>query len=181
MLFILIVGMPGSGKSVVVEVARDLGLPVYTMGDVVREETSRRYGVITPELMVSTSRDLRRERGDNIIAVKTIERIREKEGAVVIDGVRSLVEVDEFRRHGEVIIIAVHASPRTRFKRLLERKRPGDPASYSEFLKRDMTELEFGIGSVIALADYMIVNESSIEDARKEAVRILREVVEKHG
>ncbi|MEM1596250.1 MAG: AAA family ATPase, partial [Desulfurococcaceae archaeon] len=40
-LFILIVGMPGSGKSLVVQAARDLGLPVYTMGDVVREETLR--------------------------------------------------------------------------------------------------------------------------------------------
>jgi len=39
---ILIAGMPGSGKSIVSSIARELGLPVYVMGDVVREEARRR-------------------------------------------------------------------------------------------------------------------------------------------
>lgn len=56
MLYILVAGMPGSGKSIVAEAARELGLPVYTMGDVVREEALKRYGVVSPELMVSLSR-----------------------------------------------------------------------------------------------------------------------------
>ena len=38
---------------------------------------------------------------------------------------------------------------------------------------RDLVELSFGIGDVIALADYMIVNEGSIEEAYKSAREIL--------
>lgn len=94
---------------------------------------------------------------------------------------RSLAEVEEFRKHGRVVIIAVHASPETRFKRLLKRGRPGDPGSYKEFAERDRTELEFGIGNVIALADYMIVNESSIEEAKAKALELLRMLVKAHG
>ncbi|ADV64894.1 AAA family ATPase [Desulfurococcus mucosus] len=181
MLFILVAGMPGSGKSIVVEAARKLGLPVYTMGDVIREEVARRYGVVTPELMVSTSSELRRKHGENIVAVRTIEKIGRENSVVVVDGVRSLIEVEEFKKHGDVVIVAVHASPRTRFRRLLERKRPGDPSSYEEFLKRDMTELGFGLGSVIALADYMIVNESSTREAEEEAFKILVNLVGRSG
>jgi len=184
MLFILVAGMPGSGKSIVVDAARELGLPVYTMGDVVREETYRRYGTISPELMVSTSEELRRMYGENIVAVRTIERIKQStgdSGVVVVDGVRSLIEVEEFRRHGETVILAVHASPKTRFKRLLQRRRPGDPSTYEEFYRRDITELGFGLGSVIALADYMIVNESSPEEAKAQALRILSSLVKNHG
>ncbi|MEM4904013.1 MAG: AAA family ATPase, partial [Desulfurococcaceae archaeon] len=74
--FILVTGMPGSGKSIVVSVAKELGIPVYTMGDVVRDETLRMYGTITPELMVETSRLLRERFGEDIIALRTLERVR---------------------------------------------------------------------------------------------------------
>jgi dephospho-CoA kinase len=179
-LFILVTGMPGSGKSVVVEEARSLVIPVYVMGDVVREEALRRYGRVTPELMVETSRLLRREHGEDVIAKRTLEKIRPCERVVVVDGVRSLREVEVFRRHGDVVVIAVHASPRTRFQRLLKRGRPGDPSNYEEFYKRDVTELGFGLGEVIALADYIIVNEGSIEETKARArelfEKLLREV-----
>ncbi len=35
-------GMPGSGKSLVVEAARELGYAIVVMGDVIREETKNR-------------------------------------------------------------------------------------------------------------------------------------------
>lgn len=178
-LFILITGMPGSGKSILVEEAKSLNLPVYVMGDVVREETMRRYGIVTHELMVETSKILREERGEEIIALRTIERIKPCEQVVVIDGVRSLREVEVFRRYGEVIIVAVHASPKTRFERLLKRNRPGDPSTYEEFYKRDMVELSFGLGSVIALADYVIINEGDINETRAKAREIFKNLIEK--
>lgn len=180
-LFIIVAGMPGSGKSIVVEAANKLNIPVYVMGDVIREETLKRYGIITPELMVETSRKLRLEHGDDIVAKKTLERIRPEDKIVLIDGTRSLKEIEVFRRNGEVVIIAVHASPRTRFKRLLERRRPGDPSSFEEFVKRDLTELDFGLGNVIALADYMIVNEGAIDDALSQSISVLKKLVKDHG
>ena len=39
---VVVVGMPGSGKGVFSDVARGSGIPVYVMGDIVREETIRR-------------------------------------------------------------------------------------------------------------------------------------------
>lgn len=182
MLFVLVTGMPGSGKSIVASTARELGIPVYTMGDVVREETLKRYGTVTPELMVETSRKLREEYGEDVVAVRTLERIiRENPLAkvVLIDGVRSVIEVEVFRKMGDVVIIAVHASPKTRFERLRKRGRPGDPSNFEEFKKRDMVELGFGLGSVIALADYMIVNEGTLEEAVEATRRILSELVGK--
>jgi dephospho-CoA kinase len=178
--FVLVTGMPGSGKSIVVEEAVNLGIPVYVMGDVVREETLKRYGKVTPDLMVKTSRDLREEHGEEVIALRTIERVKPCEKVVVIDGVRSLREVEVFKRYGSVITVAVHSSPKTRFERLLRRKRPGDPSTYEEFYERDMTELRFGLGDVIALADYVVVNEGDIEEVKAKSreifMKILKEV-----
>lgn len=173
-LLVLVTGMPGSGKTLVSGVARELGIPVYVMGDVVREETRRRGLEPTPENLNLVAMLLRREYGDTVVAERTLEKIlRDRPSLAVVDGVRSLREVEVFRRHGEVVIVAVHASPRTRFERLRRRGRPGDPRTWEEFHRRDMTELGFSLGSVIALADYMLVNESDPFLVRERARRLL--------
>lgn len=178
--FILVAGLPGAGKSIVASVAAKLGLPVYTMGDVVREEVKRRGLEPRPENFNRVARELRERYGPSVIAERTLERI-ERDGArgvILIDGVRSLDEVRVFRRHGPAVILAVHASPRTRFERLRSRGRPGDPKTWDEFEKRDLTELSFGLGHVIALADYMLVNERlSRNEFEEVAAATLREVI----
>ncbi len=177
--YLLVAGMPGAGKSVVARVARELGIPVFTMGDVVRREVERRGLPPTPANLNMVARELRRLYGKTVIAERTLEAIRESgvEGFVLVDGVRSLEEVEVFRRDGAVEILAVHASPRTRFERLRSRGRPGDPSTWEEFVERDMMELGFGLGNVIALADYMLVNDGvTLEEFRDAAKRLLTRI-----
>jgi len=172
-LIVCVAGMPGSGKSVFSRTAAEMGFPVLVMGDVVREEAARLGLEPTPENLSRVARMLRERYGPDVVAVRTAEKMRGLEGLVVVDGVRSLDEVRVFRRMGRVVIVAVHASPRTRFRRILARRRPGDPSTWEEFVARDMMELGFGLGSVIALADYMLVNEGGLEEFRREARRLL--------
>ncbi|MBS7620439.1 dephospho-CoA kinase, partial [Candidatus Bathyarchaeota archaeon] len=87
---------------------------------------------------------------------------------VVVDGIRSLDEVEVFRRVHSVKLISIHASPGTRFKRLSARGRSDDANQEKIMIERDLRELRFGIGSAIAMADYMVVNEGSIQDLRKK-------------
>lgn len=170
--------MPGSGKGVFVEVARnDYNLPVYTMGDVVREEALKRYGSAEPEHVLRTSIKLREEQGQDVIARRVYEEMDKGSNVVVVDGVRSLHEVEFFKSKGEVVVVAIHAPPRVRFERLLARNRPDDPKSWSEFKRRDEIELSLGVGSVIALADYVLINDSSVERAREEARRTLAAIL----
>ena len=177
-LIILVAGMPGSGKTMLSSVAREMGIPVYVMGDVIREEARRRGLEPTPANLNMVARLLREEHGPAVVAERVAEKLaRDTSRVVLVDGVRSLVEVEVFRRLGRVVIVAVHASPRTRFERLRRRGRPGDPVSWEEFRQRDMTELGFSLGSVIALADYMLVNESSQDEFRENARRLLEKLI----
>ncbi len=186
-LLVCIVGMPGSGKSIVSSIASEMGIPVLVMGDIVRNEASRLGLELTPENLNYVARMLREKHGPAAIALLMADELAQlmDEGhkVVVIDGVRSMKEIEVFRAkcRCEVAVIAVHSSPRTRFERLKRRGRPGDPKTYEEFVKRDYMELSFGIGEVIALADYMIVNEGGLEEARREARRILSKLVESCG
>ncbi len=159
-LFICITGMPGSGKSLVANIIRHLADTVISMGDVIRREAFRRGIAPTPKALMDLAKNIRREYGLNYVAVEVVKEVMERDvNVVVVDGVRSLDEVKTLGEYGEVYVIAVHSSPRTRFLRLSTRGRDGDPKDWYEFTQRDLAELELGVGSVIALADLMIVNE----------------------
>ncbi len=178
---ILVAGMPGSGKSVVAEAAREVGIPVLCMGDVVREEARRRGIEITRESLGLVALELRREHGMDAVAKMLFDKISELNSDVaLVDGVRSLEEVEFFRREFEaVVLVGVHASPKTRFERLRKRGRRDDPKSWSEFVDRDLRELELGLGSVIALSDVMLINECiSRDEALREAREILSRILD---
>jgi len=160
-LFIVaITGMPGSGKSTAAQALVTEGWKRVVMGDVIREETRRRGLVPDSKNTGDVMKQLRRERGEAAVAELCLEVIRKTESdRVVVDGIRSMAEVETFRKSAKVILIAVHASQQRRFALLKERGRSDDPFSYEMFLKRDERELEVGIGEAIALADEMVSNE----------------------
>ena len=167
-------GMPGSGKSVVARVAREMGFDVISMGDAVRAEARRRGLEPTGPNMRSLMLELRSERGPAAVAELCFPLIDKAGPEVLIEGIRSLEEVEAFNaRYGRVVLVAVHSSPKTRFERLRARGRPDDPRDWQEFLERDKAELSVGIGSAIAMADHMIVNEGTLEELAEEARELL--------
>jgi len=172
-------GMPGAGKDTVKKVVQKLGLPVIVMGDEVRAEAKRRGLAITPENLGGAMLQMRKEEGPAAVAKRCIPKIKAMESSVVfIDGIRSLHEIKEFKKEfPDFRILAVHASPKTRFKRLLKRGRKDDPQSWEGFIERDRRELEVGLGDVIATADYMVINEGTKRELEANLTRLLRREV----
>ncbi|MEM0245782.1 MAG: hypothetical protein QW649_03750 [Thermoplasmata archaeon] len=62
------------------------------------------------------------------------------------------------------------SSQKNRYERILKRGRKDDIKNFSQFIERENRELSWGLGNLIALADYFIVNEGTIEQY-KENVR----------
>ena len=134
-LVIGLAGMPGSGKSVVVDTARELGYDIVVMGDVIRQETLKRGLELTPQNVGKVMLQLREEGGNYVIAQKCIPKIEEQTSPkVLVDGLRSLYEADIFKEHfAKFSLVAVHASPETRFNRLSNRRRSDDPSRMESF------------------------------------------------
>jgi dephospho-CoA kinase len=190
MKIIGVTGLPGSGKSVVSKAARKLEIPIVRMGDVIRDEAKKRNQP-TGEVAV----ELRKEYGEFVVAERCVEMINDyfsnkntpssikvpglKCNIFMIEGIRSQYEVEIFKKYfNDFKIIAVHSTPKTRFKRLKRRMRPDDSKEESEFLLRDKRELNFGIGNVIATADYMIVNEGPLKKTKGIIRRILENEIQ---
>ena len=157
-------GLPGSGKGIVSDIATEKGAIIVSMGDIVREEAKKRG-----EGSKETAKNLRKEFGEYIISELTIEKIKKLqdegvEKTIIVEGIRSLHEVDMFKENFDnFMILSIFANTNIRFERLKKSMREDDSQDFNEFKKRDMSELGFGIGSVISLSDRLIINESDME------------------
>jgi dephospho-CoA kinase len=173
-----VAGMPGAGKSVVARVAKKTGGSVVVMGDEVRRETRRRGLELTPPNVGKVMLQMRREGGPEAVARRCLPAINKaKSRLVVVDGIRSIHEARHFRETlPNFKLLALHSSPKTRFKRLFKRKRSDDPANWSTFTERDQRELHVGIGQAIATADVMIVNEGRKREFEEAILKVLQEV-----
>jgi dephospho-CoA kinase len=180
-LVVGVAGMPGSGKSLVVEVARQSGYDIIVMGDVVREEVERQHLEPSPENIGKIMLELRQKEGKGAVAKRCIPKIAKTERRkVIVDGIRSPSEVEEFKNHfKEFVLLAVHSSPETRFRRLYNRKRSDDPESWEVFHARDMRELGVGLGEAIAMAEHIIINEERAEVVKRKVRETLGKVEEK--
>ncbi|AAL81418.1 dephospho-CoA kinase [Pyrococcus furiosus DSM 3638] len=178
-MILLLTGMPGSGKGVVAREFEKRGIPVVSMGDAIREEAEKRGIPKTPEGLKEVSLKVREELGPGAVAILTVPKVRkllELNPVVVVEGVRSPYEVEEFRKefkNEEIKVVAIHSSPKSRFQRLLKRQRSDDPKTWEEFVERDRKELNFGIGEVIALADYIIVNECGFDQLKANIEKLI--------
>jgi dephospho-CoA kinase len=175
-LIICLTGMPGAGKTTIAEGLKSKGFDKITMGDAVRAEAKRREidptGANLGKLMI----ELREKNGPGAVA-KLIESDiqNSKSDVILVDGVRSLAEVNVLKKIGTVKIIAIHASGDTRYKFLTERDRSDAPSDREDFTKRDSREIGVGMSESIALADETISNNSmTIEELVNTAYRVIK-------
>ena len=176
MKVVSVVGMTGAGKSEVSRVFEQNGFIRVRFGDITDEEIKQR-GLELNEANERYIRELlRQEHGMSAYARLNLPRIDSalEHSDVVIDGLYSWEEYTFLKTYyGEDFwVVAVWASPRTRYQRLTTRLERH--LTLEEAVNRDRVEIEnINKGGPIAMADFTIINESSIEDLRREAERII--------
>lgn len=176
MKVVSIVGMAGAGKSEVAKVFEESGFTRIRFGDVTDEEMAGR-GLEPNEENERYIRELlRREHGMSAYAKLNLPRIDSalKYSDVVIDGLYSWEEYTFLKTcyKENFFVVAVWASPGTRYNRLASRSTRS--LSAEEAASRDKAEVEnINKGGPIAMADFTILNESSLASLEKETKRII--------
>lgn len=176
---VVLVGMPGAGKSLASTVAKRFGVPVFVSGDVIRIEAKKRGLDPTRTNLGRLMLEIRRSEGMGAVARRVLPLIEAAVSPVIVyEGARNMEEIEELRKYYTVLTVAIHASPASRYRRLLRRKRKDQPKSWKQFLERDERELKVGLGRVIALADRMIENENTKDQLRRQTGRVLKKILE---
>jgi len=176
MKVVSIVGMTGAGKSEVARVFEASGFTRIRFGDVTDEEIEKRGLAPNEENERYVREVLRKQHGMSAYARLNLPRIDSalKHSDVVIDGLYSWEEYTFLKGYyGEdFYVIAVWASPRTRYARLSTRL--NRCLTLEAAASRDRAEIEnINKGGPIAMSDFTIINESSLENLETETKRII--------
>lgn len=176
MKVIALVGMAGSGKSEVSRVFEDAGYQRVRFGDVTDEEVARRGLTLNEANEKLVRESLRVEHGPAVYAMLSMPKIDTflKSSHVIIDGLYSWEEYLVLREKyaDNLALVLVHSSPDARYSRLA--KRQIRPLTKEEAVGRDGAEIEnINKGGPIAMADYVIVNDSSFDDLKSQAQKII--------
>ncbi len=171
-----IVGMAGAGKSEVAGLFETNGFIKIRFGDVTDEEVKKRGLKLNEENERRIRELLREEHGMAAYAVLNLSKIdlALKQSAVVIDGLYSWEEYTFLRGYygSGFCVIAVSASPKTRYARLAARA--DRPLTGEEAASRDKAEVEkLSKSGPIAMADFTISNESSLKNLEREVKRTI--------
>jgi len=168
---IAVIGMCGSGKSEAVKFFTEKGYRKVYFGEVVINELKERNLEINEKNERLVREDLRNRYGMAAMAVKSLEKIREyfNNGNVVIESLYSWSEYKTVHNEfgGNFKLLAVHTEKKLRYERLM--KREIRPLSEDEAVSRDISEIEnIEKGGPIAFADYMILNNGSLEELKSK-------------
>ena len=172
---IAVVGMCGCGKSEAVNYIKSKGYQKVYFGDVVLNEIKFRGLEINEVNERKVREELRDKYGMGAMALNSIDKIRKyyMNGNVVIESLYSWQEYKIIKNEfGENFrLLAVYTTRGIRYDRLKQRKER--PLTYNEAVSRDINEIEkLDKGGPIAFADYLVMNDSSLEDLYKQLEKI---------
>ncbi len=177
----LIIGLTGtnaSGKGVLAEILKKKGFEYHSLSDVIRDELQSKNEQITRKALIIEGNRLRKQSGPAVLAMLVKNRI--KSPKVVIDSIRNTFEIDELKKLGNFILIALDAPINLRYERAIERGRLENASTPEEFRNMEQREksgniLHQQIDQCMKLADHLIINDGTVEELEKKIDRILSE------
>jgi dephospho-CoA kinase len=182
---VAVVGMCGSGKSVVSDILVRRGFQYLRFGQITLDEVKRRGLPPTEENERPIREEFRRKHGMGAYATLNIPRFDEllAKGDVVGDGLYSWSEYKVLKeRYGDrLVVLCVYAPPKMRYGRLDARVPAKEDVALrhrriapEEAKARDYAEIEhIEKGGPIAMANYLIKNEGTKEELGREVERFL--------
>lgn len=178
-----IVGMSGSGKSVVVDHLTNLGLPKIYFGGMIYKEMEKRGIERTAdgESEKHFREMIRETEGKDWVVRQVIESTKNLIAAgqkrIVLDGLYTWTEYKILKKEfpGQMTVLAVVVDKSIRHKRVA--KRPERPFNAEEIQERDRSEVEnLEKGGPIAMADYYLLNNGSVEALEKDVDEVLKKI-----
>lgn len=178
-----IVGMSGSGKSVVVDHLTNLGLPKIYFGGMIYKEMEKRGIERTADGESEKHfREMIRETEGKDWAVRQViestkNLIAAGQKRIVLDGLYTWTEYKILKKEfpGQMTVLAVVVDKSIRHKRVA--KRPERPFNAEEIQERDRSEIEnLEKGGPIAMADYYLLNNGSVEELEKDVDEVLKKI-----
>lgn len=123
---------------------------------------------------------LRQNFSEDILAKALMKRATAaKENIVIIDGVRRLTDIENFRSLDNFFLVYIDTDEKIRYERYIRRNQsPGDEKmSYEDFRKKDNAESENQIEGLKKFTKYIITNNGSVEELLQKTDEIIKKLI----
>ena len=165
-------GRYGSGKTTVVNWFVSKGLASESCSDSIRSWLTTQGIEESREALIEGGRELRRQGGPGVLAEMLLERLDGNNA--VIDSIRTPGEVEAFRTREDFILIEIRAGMESRWSRVQNRARTGDPSDKDTFIAQEQSEVKAkdetgqALDATAALADMILVNDAGIDELHSD-------------
>ena len=168
---VALVGMCGSGKSVLTEFFTQLGWEKVYFGGVTVSQLKKQGLEINEANERAMREGLRKQYGMGAFAFLLVDEIAQKleNTNTVLDGVYSWSEYKILHEKfgDDLVVLAITTNSGVRYQRLATRE--FRPLTYEQARSRDVSEIEnLEKGGPISIADYYIDNNGSVEELKAQ-------------
>ena len=184
MIIIGITGSIGAGKGTLVEyLIREKDFVHYSVRGFLIEELKKRNLAINRDTMVSLANELRKKNSPSYIIDCLFEQAKSTGKNAVIESIRTPAEAESLRNKSDFCLLAINADSKIRYERILKRNSETDNVTYNEFIaneQREMTSTDpnkQNLSSCIAMADYTLCNDFTINDLYNKLEDILNKIL----
>ena len=176
-----IVGLTGAGKSSVVEYLTSKGYPKVHFGSVILNALKEEGLEPTLENEKMMREKLRQQQGEDVVVQRIIAQLHHLIDAgqhhIIADGMGAWYAYRTLKHEfpGELTTVALTTPRHARHHRLT--KRIDRPLTEVQADQRDYDEIErLNKGGVIAIADYFVSNEGTVDELHEKIDDLLRKI-----
>ena len=178
---IAIVGLPGTGKSALAHYMGERGIPRVSFGSIISNAVAEAGLEFNLENEHTIREKMRLDPAGDLAAKEVITQvnalIESGQHKILIDGLGGWETYKQLRHeyHGDLIVVALTARRYIRHRRLAQRTEL--PLTSPEVDARDYDEIEtLNKGGVIAIADYYLFDNGSLEQLHIQIDDLMREI-----
>lgn len=153
--FLLITGLPYSGKTTLKQAFQDLGVPAISVGDLAREEA--KMNGMTPPEVGEWWRKIFGPSFPTTNAAKVLYEQNPDAKLLVVEGLREVEAIPAINKIGPAYVLACLSPYFVRLRRMKLRGREGD--TLENFIERNKQEMEWGVVDAINEADVAVITK----------------------
>lgn len=180
-LIIGLVGKIAAGKGTVAAyLSEKYQAEVFGFSTPLRDILKRLYVETSRPNMANLSSVLRELFGQDLLSKTITQDLQQAKSEIaVLDGIRRLPDIEQAKTLPNFKLVQVVTDEKNRYERLVKRNQNSDDATktFSDFLADEQKEADRQIPEIMALANYTINNNDSLEDLHKQIDELIAKLI----